>query len=101
MSLSLFPSNKHFYVISYDITENRSRYRVMKLLKGCGFHVQKSVFECILSEKQLTTLLKKLTRYVDEETDSIRVYRLCGECEKQAQVIGRGEVSEDPLVEVI
>ncbi|RMF59904.1 MAG: CRISPR-associated endonuclease Cas2 [Calditrichaeota bacterium] len=101
MKLPLIYSNKHFYVISYDVVKDRSRTRIMKLLKGHGFHVQKSVFECILTEKQIEQLQKRLLKYIDEETDSIRIYRLCGECEKQVTVLGCGEVSELPLVTIV
>jgi len=88
-------------VISYDIVEDRRRNRVMKILKGCGFHVQKSVFECILSEAAFKRLRKRLEREIDLKTDSIRIYRLCGECRKQVEILGRGEVSKLVAVKVI
>ncbi|MCI5224978.1 MAG: CRISPR-associated endonuclease Cas2 [Candidatus Electrothrix sp. AR4] len=37
------------YVIAYDISDQRERNRVSKVLTGYGFRVQKSVFECSLS----------------------------------------------------
>ncbi len=94
-------SNRNFYLISYDISEDRSRQRVMKLLKGHGFHVQKSVFECLLSEDRLKKLLKILKSKIDPDRDSVRVYALCRNCVTNVTVIGRGELSELPLVEVV
>ncbi len=101
MSISLLFSDKHFYLISYDIVEDRARLRLMKLLKSHGFHVQKSVFECILSRTQYENLQKKITKMIDLQKDSVRIYRLCNECKEKVEIIGCGEVSEIPLVTVV
>ena len=46
-----------YYVVCFDISDNRVRYRVVKVLKGCGRRVQKSVFECPdLNEHRLLRL---------------------------------------------
>ncbi|MBC7317262.1 MAG: CRISPR-associated endonuclease Cas2, partial [Chloroflexi bacterium] len=42
-----------FYVISYDIPNDRHRLRIAHLLEGYGERVQYSVFEVWLTEKQL------------------------------------------------
>ncbi len=81
--------------------ENRRRYRVMKLLKGAGFHVQKSVFECHLSLPQLERLVKLLERRIDPKSDSVRIYELCDRCVPGIRVIGVGEVSAPPPVKII
>jgi len=73
----------------------------MKLLKGSGFHVQKSVFECHLSLRQVERLVKLLYRRIDPETDSVRIYELCERCVPEIRVIGVGEVSAPPLVKII
>lgn len=101
MTISLFFSTKQFYLVSYDIVHDRKRQRVMKLLKSHGFHVQKSVFECILTDGQYANLQKRLQRMIDPQTDSVRIYRLCGECRGQVTVLGVGEVSEIPMVTVV
>jgi len=101
MSINRLFSAKHFYLISYDIVEDRPRLRLMKLLKSHGFHVQKSVFECILTPSQFQNLQKKIEKLIDAETDSVRIYRLCQECKDQVKIMGRGDVSEIPLVMVI
>ena len=38
------------YIFAYDISLNTERNKVDKVLKEYGFRVQKSVFECMLSE---------------------------------------------------
>ncbi|RMH78952.1 MAG: CRISPR-associated endonuclease Cas2 [Calditrichaeota bacterium] len=94
-------AEQRFYVISYDIVEDRIRHRVMKLLKGFGFHVQKSVFECILTDGQIRRLRDRLQKLINQDTDSVRIYRLCGECRHNVEILGRGEISDLPLVEVV
>ncbi len=87
-------SDKKFYLVCYDIVEDRRRNRVMKLLKGYGFHVQKSVFECYLSATQLERLSKRLSREVDVKTDSVRIYPMTLQSVRQVQIIGIGEVNQ-------
>jgi CRISPR-associated protein Cas2 len=37
------------YIAAYDISDNRERDRVSRVLEGYGFRVQESVFECLLT----------------------------------------------------
>lgn len=46
------------YVVIYDITSDSERYIVDKLLKGYGFRIQKSVFECRMNKKLKADLIK-------------------------------------------
>jgi CRISPR-associated protein Cas2 len=71
------PASGKIYVLAvYDITANRNRYRIVKLLKSYGFRVQKSVFEAETTRTRLSDLLSRLPRYVDPRTDSMRFYVL-------------------------
>jgi CRISPR-associated protein Cas2 len=64
------------YVIAYDISDNRRRNKVAKVLEGYGKRVQLSVFECDMSEKLLLELKTKLRKKVHAEEDSIRFYAI-------------------------
>ena len=80
-----------YYVICYDITDDRIRTKASKLLDGHGKRVQNSVFECAdLTEKQLLKIMDKLDRLIDHETDSVRLYRQCKGCLAQFDLIGVG-----------
>ena len=81
-------SQKKFYVISYDIVEDRNRVKASDTLKNYGVRVQKSVFECRIAKKTLKKLLFDLKHIIDPETDSILVYILCEACDKQRKSIG-------------
>ena len=41
-----------FYLVCYDIVSDRRRNKVSKLLEAYGLRVQKSVFECVLDDKE-------------------------------------------------
>ncbi len=77
------------YVISYDITENKTRNKVSKILEGYGKRIQYSVFECEISEKLFEKLYEQLLEQtINSKTDSIRIYRLCSKCASECITIG-------------
>jgi len=77
-------------IISYDIVKNRQRLRVAKLLSDYGQRVQKSVFECDISEGQFTQLRQKIEAIINRKDDSVRYYFLCGRCRQHIEVSGWG-----------
>lgn len=89
-----------FHVVSYDISDNRRRTAIAKTLLDYGSRVQYSTFECILDEKLLDDMIKRLSRIVSEE-DSVRIYVMCAKCEKVITILGHGEVSKDEKVFII
>jgi len=90
-----------FIVVAYDITDNTRRLKVATTLKDYGERVQYSVFECLLDEKRLESLIREVTEPIELEQDSIRIYRLCEGCRKEVKVYGRGVVTEDPDVFIV
>ncbi len=81
-----------FYVVCYDIIDDQTRNKVAKIIKGFGYRVQKSVFECPdLSEKRLLKLKDKIERQIDSTQDSVRFYRQCRACLKDYEQAGIGE----------
>ncbi|MFA7481778.1 MAG: CRISPR-associated endonuclease Cas2 [Vulcanimicrobiota bacterium] len=89
-------SRRNFYIISYDVVKNSRRNRIAKALVNFGERVQKSVFECVITEKQYYQLKEKLDKQIDRETDSIRYYRICRGCHDSVEVTGCGTVTQDP-----
>jgi len=63
------------YAVVYDISDARERRRVDKVLKGFGFRIQRSVFECRLNQRMRAELLEKL-KEVEPKTGFVKVYRL-------------------------
>jgi len=89
-----------FYIVSYDIPDDRKRNRIAKTLLDFGKRVQYSVFECIMDDDALESLVKKLGKIISDD-DSVRIYDLCAKCEKSIRVLGTGKVTEDENVYIL
>lgn len=70
---------KKFYVVAFDISENRRRRKVVKLLQEVGVRVNKSVFECFLSDTRVPRLKAAIEEKI-ARTDSVLFYNLCRSC---------------------
>lgn len=81
-----------FFLICFDISDNRIRYRVVKALKSHGVRVQKSVFECSdLTEERFLKLKSSIEELIDEGEDSVRYYLICRGCLRCVEYSGMGE----------
>jgi len=87
-----------FFVISYDIKNDKKRTKVCNALKDFGNHVQYSVFECELKEKDYSKMLSKILPLIDKNNDSLRIYSLCGACKKKITVYGVNNVLEEDIL---
>ena len=83
-----------FYVICFDISNDKNRRKVVKELENKGKRVQKSVFECFLNDKQFLTLKEVLEKNINLKTDSIRYYQLCANCQLNIRFAGIGSYTE-------
>ncbi|MBQ7608515.1 MAG: CRISPR-associated endonuclease Cas2 [Desulfovibrionaceae bacterium] len=52
------------YVVAYDITDNKERKKVAKVLQDFGERVQKSVWSCDITYEECERLRKRLERLV-------------------------------------
>lgn len=78
---------KRFVVIAYDIEKNKKRREVAKLLQQWGKRVNRSVFECYLSDHELDRLKVKLAQLARRGEDVILFYQLCRLCiEKNGRI---------------
>jgi CRISPR-associated protein Cas2 len=86
-------SNSYFVSVIYDITDNKRRNKMNKLLASYGERVQRSAFECWLTKSEIAALEKKAVQIIDEEEDSLIIYRIA-----KSDVVkryGRAPVTED------
>lgn len=89
-------------VISYDITNDKRRRMVAKLLEGYGYRVQFSVFECDITVKQLQKLRRELKPYVKgKEMDSVRFYPLPADAVEKIDVLGNDYARTLGIITVI
>ena len=85
-----------FYIISYDIPDDRRRNKLAKVLKGYGTRVQFSVFEAHLNKTQFEELKHAVNGVIDPSQDSVRYYTLCSNCIDRIEESADGEVTSDP-----
>lgn len=77
------------YTVAYDITDDRRRNRVAKILQDFGTRVQYSIFECNTDRRALLRLQNRLEKAIDLQADTVIFYHLCAACEKQIERIGQ------------
>lgn len=80
-------------LVTYDVsTETRDgRARLRRVAKTCedyGQRVQKSVFECTVSDTTFIEMKARLLDIMDENEDSIRFYKLPNERKKRVEEYG-------------
>ncbi len=86
---------RSLYLISYDISDEKRLRKMAKLLEDYGYRVQKSVFECFLTESMYEELKRKIKLLIKENEDRVRIYQICRHCRKRAEISGFAEVPEE------
>jgi CRISPR-associated protein Cas2 len=81
-------------LICYDVetTSAEGRKRLRQVAKVCERHgqrVQKSVFECKLSEQIWGQMRSQLEEIIDVDHDSLRIYQLPPDRARAVEVMGK------------
>jgi len=81
-------------LVAYDICTDSKRgekrlRRVSKICINFGQRVQKSVYECQLSEEELVEFVHMLSEVVHPTEDNIRIYRVSGVAQGSVVNLGR------------
>lgn len=85
-------------VVSYDISDDKRRTKVHKMLKSYGQWMQYSLFECSdLTDPQYAKLRSRLDKLIKPDQDSVRFYFLCGCCKEKVERVGGEEVRDDQI----
>ncbi len=84
-------------VVTYDISEDKRRTKIHKILKSYGQWMQFSVFECSLNDAEFTRLRLQLNKMIKPEQDSIRFYFFCACCQTKVVRIGGEKVRDDSI----
>lgn len=89
ISLPYTQTQAPLYLIVYDISHNKERNAIDFILKGYGFRVQKSVFECRLTRGDKQRLLAQLEQ-LNIQSGHIRCYSV-----NSQKVVKIGQVPEE------
>jgi CRISPR-associated protein Cas2 len=82
------------FLVTYDVATAKAagQKRLRKVAKVCEAHgqrVQKSVFECTLNAAQKEQFVHELNEIINEEEDSLRIYRLQQPRRENVDIIGK------------
>ncbi len=90
-----------WYLVCFDISDDRVRMRLGRLLLRHGYRVQESVFEiAVSSPDQLRRLRERVTKLLDGETE-VRFYRLCRDCRRASSRVDGQPVAGLPSTVII
>lgn len=86
---------QRYWLVCYDIRDDKRLRRVARLMEGFGLRAQKSVFECWLDDRQLAELKELVSKIIDSQVDDIRYYSLCATCRELSTKKTSTEIREN------
>ena len=66
-------TNAMFYLVAYDISDDKRLREVAKLMEAYGKRVQRSVFECSLSKQRLADLVHVSKMRMNRLEDKVQI----------------------------
>ncbi len=67
---------RYWYVVSYDISDQKRWRRIYRKMRGYGTHTQLSVFLCELSHKELAIMKNVLGELIKHDEDSVMIVKV-------------------------
>ena len=82
------------YLISYDLSDDHRRSRLVNVLLDYASRIQESVFFADIGEGLYDELRMKIAKTIAAEADIVHLFPLCESCLGKKEVMGQGEVPE-------
>lgn len=92
---------RDFYILAYDIGNDRRRAKIARLMESMGARVQGSVFEAYLKANELESMLRRAKKIMKAQEDGLRVYPLCRACRAKVLTLGAGRLTEPPGLMIV
>lgn len=80
-------------VFTYDVSENKRRRKIAKLLEDAATRVQYSVFETRMTHQRAEVVAQRVSSLLGDG-DSLRVYAIGADGERRSRVYGDGSPFE-------
>lgn len=77
-----------FFVVSYDVVDDKRRKQLSDYLESYGVRVQYSVFETELNQSQLNQLIKGIKKRIKNDEDTVRIYPIAKDLREMIITIG-------------
>jgi CRISPR-associated protein Cas2 len=88
-------------LVSYDITNDKTRTKFSKFLSKFGRRMQYSVFEIRNSERVLKNIIAEVENRHKKQfkgSDSIVIFQICEGCKKRALKFGYAKTEDSDIV---
>lgn len=69
-------AKERLYVVTYDISDPKRWRKIFRLLKGFGYWMQFSVFQCRLTARRRSEMMAELTHLINTAEDHVLVIDL-------------------------
>jgi CRISPR-associated protein Cas2 len=90
------------FIVAYDISDTHRLRKTHRVLLGFGDPLQYSVFDCRLSDKEVTLLVMALSEVINVKEDSVLLVKLGRESQTSVRIrfLGKRIENEErkPLV---
>lgn len=73
-------AKKIFCVIAYDISDDKRRNQVVKLLDKYGVRVNFSVYECLFTAARFKQIQETMLKRINTDEDQVVYYPICVNC---------------------
>ncbi len=93
--------DRKFYLLVYDIANDKRRLKISKACEAVAERVQYSVFEAYLTGVELQKLVKSTGKIMVKEEDSLRVYPICEACKSKVKTFGSGKLTPEPGLVIV
>lgn len=90
-----FNAHAQFTLIAFDVSDNKRRRRLVRVLESFGVRAQESVFEAWLTERERNKLLREANQQINHEIDRLAIYVLPPTDFADIISIGTGRIAED------
>ena len=89
-----------FLVVAFDVSSDRRRRKIVKILEKYGTRVNFSVFECLVTEGDALELKRMIALAMKAGKDNILVWSLCKTCiDRRISILGVRE--EEGVVKLL
>lgn len=82
---------KELFVVAYDVTSDKKRRAIAKVLDKYGHRVNASVYECLVTPAESMRMKDAIASAYNPRTDRIVFYRLCLNCFSKAEYLPKRE----------
>ena len=88
-------------LVCYDVSEQGRRSKLSRTLSKFMSRVQRSTFEGDVASDALDVIRQAADMLIDHETDTVRIYFLCGACHPRTEHVGTGPVIDDDQQDLV